>query len=97
VATFRVVSDELTAAAVLVGMDHNALTTAQGNVTGDTGALTGTPAAGAYEDFLSSLTPAVSTASQAIGSLEIALREAAAAYTLADQSAASSLGVKGTP
>lgn len=94
-ATFKVVSQELTAAGVLIRSDDSSLGTTHGNASSaGAGALAGTPAADAYGDFMDSLQSAVSTAHTAVGSLGTALQEAAVAYQNADASAAGSLKVK---
>jgi hypothetical protein len=94
-ATFKVVSEELTAAGVLIRSDDSSLATANGKVgSAGAGALAGTPAAGAYNEFVAAVGTAVSTAHTAIGSLGTALQEAAVAYQTAETSAAGSLKVK---
>lgn len=92
-ASFQVVSEELTAAGAEIGRNDSELGAAGNSAGAGGGALSGTPAMMAYDDFLAALGPAVSSAHASVSALSTALQEAAAAYALSDNSAARALTV----
>jgi malonyl CoA-acyl carrier protein transacylase len=93
-ASFQVVAEELSAAGALVAASDTELTAGRSSVKGSVDALTGTPASVNYALLVANVDTVVTGAQTAVTSLGEALREAAAAYALADDSAARSLTVK---
>jgi hypothetical protein len=93
-ASFQVTAEELSAAGGLVAAADTELAAGRSTVKASADALTGTPAASNYGLLVGSVDTVVTAAQTAVSSLGEALREAAAAYALADNSAARSLSVK---
>jgi uncharacterized protein YukE len=94
-ASFQVTAEELSASGGLIATSDAELSASASGVSGTTGALAGTPAAGHYGTLVDNIATAVTNCQTAVSSVGEALREAAAAYALADNSAARSLNVKG--
>jgi hypothetical protein len=92
--SFQVTAEALSAAGGLVAAGDTELTAGSATVKGTADALTGTPASANYGVLVSNVDTVVTGAQTAISSLGEALREAAAAYALADNSAAKNLTVK---
>jgi len=88
---FQVITGELTSGSARVGSSGGAVAAAQAAVSGSSAALTGTPAAGAYEALVASVDSTLTSLSRVSGELSGALAQAARAYKIADQSAATSL------
>jgi uncharacterized protein YukE len=94
--TFQVTAAELMIASGLVGSSSDEVVAAHAVAVASIGALAETPAAGAYDEFVSSMNSALTTLSHASGVLGAALGQAAEAYQIADRSAAASLSMKRT-
>jgi hypothetical protein len=93
-ASFQVVAEELSAAGGLVAASDTELSAGRSSVKESANALTGTPASANYGLLVGNVDTVVTAAQTAVSSLGAALREAAAAYALADNSAARNLTVK---
>ena len=93
--SFEVTAEELSAAGGLIAGSDTELSASASTVKGGTGSLAGTPAAGNYGTLVDNIGTVVTSCQTAVSSVGEALREAAAAYALADNSAARSLNVKG--
>jgi hypothetical protein len=79
----------------MVSASRTELSNGQAAMSGAGDALAGTPAQAGYSFFVGSVDAIVGSVSGSVASLGGALREAAAAYALADSSAANSLSPKG--
>ena len=92
--SFEVTAEELSAAGGLVAASDTELSAGRSAVKGSVDAPTGTPASANYGQLVGNVDAVVTAAQTAVSSLGEALREAAAAYALADNSAARSLTLK---
>ena len=92
--SFQVTAEELSAAGGLVATSDTELAAGRASVKGTGDALAGTPASANYEVLVGDLDTVVTASQTAVTSLGEALREAAAAYALADNASARSLTVK---
>ena len=87
---FQVATEELTAAGGMVAASDGDMTAGQAALVGSSGAADGTPAAAALGSFINGAQTAASSAHDAVSSLAPARQEAAAAYSMADSSSATS-------
>jgi hypothetical protein len=92
VSSFQVTSEELTAVGGLITAGSAELDGASGTISGGAGACLGTPAAFAYDDFVTRLTGVLSEVHQSVESVGTALREAATAYQYAESANLTSFG-----
>jgi hypothetical protein len=92
-ASFQVTAEELSAAGALVAASDTELNAGHSSAKESVDALTGTPASVNYGVLIGNLDTVVTGAQTAVTSVGEALREAAAAYALADNSAARNLTV----
>jgi len=91
---FRVITEELSTASLLVSLSGEDIAECRVAVAGSGGALDGTPAAGAFEALLESAHAACSGFSQVATELSGALAAASHAYEMSDQSAAANLALR---
>jgi Excreted virulence factor EspC, type VII ESX diderm len=89
--TFQVQTEALTAAAALVMSANGDFGKSQTALSGSSGALAGTPVMFAFDEFLGSAQTALTSMNSAVDGLSRALNEAATAYAIADETAATSL------
>jgi uncharacterized protein YukE len=91
-ATFQVETYALTSAAGIVAQSSREAVGAQGGLSGAAGAVDMTPAAVGFSALVTAVDDAMTSTQDAVAGLSRALGEAAAAYSLAESSAAASMG-----
>jgi len=92
--SFQVSPEELTIGSLLVGSSGDDVASAHAGVSGSSGALAGTPAAGGYDAFVGSVNSTLASFTRVSSVLGAALSQAADAYQTADALAAGCLSDK---
>jgi hypothetical protein len=92
--SFQVSTEGLMIGSLLLGSSGDDVASAHARVSGSSGALAGTPAAGGYDAFVGSVTSTLASFTRVSSVLGAALSQAADAYQMADASAAGCLSPK---